>query len=206
MSVIDFELFSKMFKAIIPKMEGIPSLCSPEDVAVLVSLINGFSCNSIVEIGVNVGGTASVLLRECPNIIRYRGVDVLPGYKTPLEVQQREVPDVPGRLVMHDPRFQLILRSHGSLNLNAASAEVRGTADFVFIDGSHDYSTVSHDTELARAMTSCGGVIVWHDFDNPGVKAEGVDRLINHLNSTEGDHIVHPLGTSTVFEVRQAGE
>jgi hypothetical protein len=49
--------------------------------------------------------------------------------------------------------------------------------DFVFIDGAHDYESVSKDTENALRVIRPGGFIVWHDY---GVW-EGVTLCLDEL-------------------------
>jgi hypothetical protein len=50
--------------------------------------------------------------------------------------------------------------------------ELRGRRwDMVYIDASHDAESVKHDTELAADVVTPGGLIVWHDFEYPSVKA-----------------------------------
>jgi methyltransferase family protein len=46
-----------------------------------------------------------------------------------------------------------------------------GKVDFVFVDGKHDFETVSNDTAVAFRLIAPGGWIVWHDLsmDCPGV-------------------------------------
>jgi predicted O-methyltransferase YrrM len=54
----------------------------------------------------------------------------------------------------------------------------RGTMEFVFIDGGHDYQTVLSDSRNAFKMVAKGGIIVWDDYGDcwPGVK-RAVDEL-----------------------------
>ena len=44
------------------------------------------------------------------------------------------------------------------------------TSDAVFIDGDHSYKAVVHESKLAREVVRPGGIIVWHDFQNPAVE------------------------------------
>lgn len=55
-----------------------------------------------------------------------------------------------------------------------------GTIDFVFIDGSHSYQYVCHDTEEAlRLLRPKGGTIAWHDYANSNWP--GVTRALNEM-------------------------
>ena len=46
-----------------------------------------------------------------------------------------------------------------------------GQADFVFVDGAHDFDSARHDTAVAFRLVSDRGIIVWDDFTPawPGV-------------------------------------
>jgi predicted O-methyltransferase YrrM len=66
--------------------------------------------------------------------------------------------------VANDPRFELIIRRHGSLDLTAADLP---SCDVAFVDGDHSYKVVVHDSNLARRIVRPGGIIIWHDVVNP---------------------------------------
>jgi predicted O-methyltransferase YrrM len=125
----------------------------------------------MVEFGVNEGITANEVLLRFIDIERYVGIDVMPEYRADISPQQRpEIPDNPGWLATPDPRFELIVRRHGSLDLTAADLPM---CDVAFIDGDHSYKVVVHDSLLAKRIVRQGGVIIWHDADNvatPDVK------------------------------------
>ena len=141
---------------------------NPGELEVLVALAREVAPAAVVEIGVNQGRTALALLHNVPSIVRYCGVDVPPGTMLPLPVQAKEVPAQAGELAMHDPRFRLILRARGSLDLTPADDDLPLPADFVFIDGDHSRAAVEHDSRLARALCRPGGMIVWHDYHDLG--------------------------------------
>ena len=39
-----------------------------------------------------------------------------------------------------------------------------GTFDVVLIDGGHEWSEISADTENAMRMLKAGGLLIWHDY------------------------------------------
>jgi hypothetical protein len=45
-------------------------------------------------------------------------------------------------------------------------SNLRGTMDFVFIDGGHDFETVATDTENAFKLVRPRAAILWHDYQN----------------------------------------
>lgn len=55
---------------------------------------------------------------------------------------------------------------------------MRGQVDFVFVDASHEYRDVLHDSERALEMISEGGVIIWDDYQPA---TPGVVRALNEL-------------------------
>jgi predicted O-methyltransferase YrrM len=162
----------------------------------ILALARSFRCKHIAEIGVGTGANAASVLRSCPAVETYLGVDVPPGTVPSLEYQVVEVPAHAGHLVVGDPRFKLIVREGGS---SRVSVEELVPCDFVFIDGDHGVDAVRSDTALARRAIP-EGVICWHDYDN--FPAVGPTIVIDDLNVAEGDRICHLEGTTLCFEVR----
>jgi len=52
----------------------------------------------------------------------------------------------------------------------------RAQFDVVYIDGAYDYDSVSHDTIEAERLIKNGGVMIWHDANNP--KTPGVGEFL----------------------------
>jgi predicted O-methyltransferase YrrM len=154
---------------------------------VLVALLYWIKAKTVIEIGVQRGHCARVLLDHVPTIRWYLGIDVEPGYKTGLSVQQTEVPDVAGDLVLQERRFRLKKLRHGSFDLTELPS-----CDVVLIDGDHGASAVSHDSHLAFKCVRPGGLILWHDYWPPFAndvvvtleKFRGAGRDIQHIADT----------------------
>ena len=68
--------------------------------------------------------------------------------------------------------------------------------DLIFIDGSHAYSYVMHDSLMCRRMLAPGGIIVWHDYKGRR-EVPGTYRCLNELQA-DGWDMKHVLGTSFV--------
>lgn len=64
---------------------------------------------------------------------------------------------------------------------------ITGEFDFVFIDGAHDYESVTRDIEKTRGILAPGGLLAFHDYKN-GIDP-GVDRAVDEL-LLEGGQIV----------------
>jgi len=167
---------------------------NPGELEVLIALIGGVKPRAVLEIGVNEGRTAAAILEHMPGIDQYVGVDVEPGYVTPLAVQRNEVPEQPGHLAAHDPRFHLMLRPNGSRDLSAFHLI---EYDAVFIDGDHSRAGVEHDTKLARSVVRSPGIVIWHDYHSLGTVdvADVLDEM-----AAAGARIFHVSETWLAFE------
>jgi hypothetical protein len=155
-------------------LRGLPArFMAPGELEALIAIIRLLEVpRAMLEIGCHEGRTAALCLREIASLQRYVGVDVLPGYRPALAVQQGETSRSPGHHALHDARFHLLLRPRGSLDL--APSDI-GPVDVAFIDGDHGIDAVRHDTALARALArQGGGVIIWHDYGNAIADVSGV--------------------------------
>jgi predicted O-methyltransferase YrrM len=163
------------------------------ELEVIIALIRSVQHRIVVEIGLAAGRTAKAILRELPDVQRYIGVDTAPYYRTKLASQWSERPMSPGYLALDDSRFDRWLLPRGSLDLTADDFP---PVDAVFIDGDHSSEVVRHDTDLARAILEPGGIIIWHDVDNPGAE---VTRVLE-LEVRHGHDIRHIENTFLAFE------
>lgn len=163
----------------------------PADRAALVALAAGH--RRVLEIGINEGGTAQLLLRNCSTIDSYVGIDVPYGFATALNAQRREVPQIAGRLVYEDPRVKIILKPTQDID----PLEV-GPCDFAFIDADHSKAGVERDTFLARRCIR-RGTIVWHDYRNSGEEPTEVNHVLDRWVD-DGVPIIHINGTWLAYE------
>jgi hypothetical protein len=109
--------------------------------------------------------------------------------------QRNEVPKRPGYLAADDPRFELLVRRRGSLDL--ASCDLP-RCDVFFIDGDHGIDAVRHDSVLAGYCVRKGGLIIWHDYhDRDTVQVRQVLDRAYEL----GSPIKHVENTWLAFEV-----
>lgn len=168
---------------------------APGDRRVLLALSRCLRPRCVVEIGIQRGTTAALLLRESAWIEQYVGIDVPPD--TVLARQQRELPQHAGELAAADPRLSVLLIHGGSEELRASDPRLPRNVDMVYIDGDHSEAAVRADTDLARAVVRPGGVIAWHDYPSEA----GVRAVIDGLNRAEGDHIALVHGSWVCFEL-----
>jgi predicted O-methyltransferase YrrM len=162
------------------------------EMEILAALLRG--ARTMVEIGCRDGRTARVLLHNVMSLERYIGIDVPPTYQPVLLHQLNEMVIDPGHHAAGDPRFELIIRERGSLDLGPQDLP---PCDAVFIDGDHSESVVAHDSQLARAIVQPGGVIIWHDAFNGAVD---VMRVLEQL-ANEGWPIKSIAGTWLAFRL-----
>jgi len=159
MSEIDKSVFHMIFgkppTVTCTKMQTVP------DVESMLTLVGFFRPHSFLEIGINYGETAKMILDYASWMDRYVGIDVTEGYKTPLDAQRNEVPKIPGQMARGDSRLTLIVRPNGSVDVTPQEI---GKVDMVLVDGDHSYEGVKRDTLLAESVVRNGGVILWHDY------------------------------------------
>lgn len=164
------------------------------ELEVLVALVSSVKPRHVIEFGVNIGRTAKAILANVPGIEAYTGIDVTPDYVPSKPVQRHEVPALPGELVLDEPRFRLIVKPRGSLDLTPHDLE---PADAIFIDGDHGHAAVMHDTALAGAVIRTPGIIIWHDYHDLGT----VDvKTCLDAYYRAGHKIAHVAGTWLAFE------
>ena len=147
------------------------------DTVGLIALFDSVKPKVVIEIGCNTGRTAKNVLTALPMIEKYIAIDVPPDHKPTLLCQYSEVPANAGHHAAEDPRFFLLIREGGSQALGPQDLE---PCDAVFVDGDHSFAAVRHDANLARALVRPGGIIVFHDYHNPGVEVtQALDNLKN---------------------------
>ena len=160
---------------------------------IIAALLRQVEAKSMLEIGCRDGRTARVLLHNVSALVRYIGVDVPMCYVPALHHQRAEMVRDPGALVIDDPRFELVIRERGSLDLMPADLP---PIDAVFIDGDHGEQAVEWDSRIAYAIAQ--KLIIWHDYANVAVD---VQRVI-HRRCEEGWPIKTVEGTWLAYLTR----
>jgi len=160
----------------------------------LAALLRQVEAKSVLEIGCRDGRTARVLLHNVTALQRYVGVDVPMSYSPALDHQRSEMVAEPGVLAVADPRFDLVIREQGSLDLMPTEF---GPIDAVFIDGDHGERAVEWDSRLAYACAQ--KLIVWHDYCNAGVE---VMRVLDRLHDDEDWPVKVIEGTWLAYVIR----
>jgi predicted O-methyltransferase YrrM len=142
------------------------------ETAILIELVRSVTPKVMIEFGCNLGITARNILDNVPSIEKYIGIDVPFDHIPTLDCQRSEVPREAG-IYANDDRFKLLSRP---------SREIRPDqlewADAIFIDGDHSYDAVVHESRLAWDLIRPGGIIIWHDYNNPTVD---VTKVLNQF-------------------------
>jgi predicted O-methyltransferase YrrM len=198
MSIIDRSTFFDIFGS--GAFDGEPPIFMGADVEPLLAFSRTFRLKTVIEIGIQRGETAKVILENSPWIEKYIGIDLTPDSQTTLSLQQGEVPQMAGELVKDDPRVELILKPNGTRDLTAADLPI---ADLILIDGDHSKEGVLLDTLLARQTIRQGGIICWHDYGNSLVP--DVTAVIDELNLTEDIHICLIQNGFLCFQICRTG-
>lgn len=155
----------------------------PDEPEVILALVRSVLPKRVLEIGINDGRTASLLLENVSSIEQYVGVDVLPNYRPALRQQRREVVHEPGRLVgLHRSKLKLVVTPRGTFDAGGLLKSM-GPFDAIFVDGDHGAQAVLHDSELAKSLIAPGGVIVWHDYHSPQTD---VAKVLEHPGRRDG--------------------
>ena len=162
------------------------------ETAILVTLVRSVNPKVMIEIGVQEGRTAKIILDNVPSLDRYIGIDVPSGTEPTLGCQRSEVPRSAGVYAAPDPRFWLLVRERGSLAVGPQDLEL---ADVIFIDGDHSRAAVAHDSQLSRALVRPSGLVIWHDANNPAVEVTQVlEQLSNQgwpITAIEGSWLAY---------------
>ncbi len=92
---------------------------------------------------------------------------------------------------------QKIERRVGWTSESMFADDNEGTYDFIYLDATHTYEGVKHDTELLQPLLASDGLLVWHDYANWGYFSEK-NRVPEYLHEFAEDRPVAHLSGSTL--------
>jgi predicted O-methyltransferase YrrM len=159
------------------------------ETSILIALVGNVAPRVMIEFGCNMGITAKRVLDNVQSLERYIGIDVPEDHRPTLRCQDMETPDEPGLYAATDPRFWLMIAER---DIEVYDLE---PCDAVFIDGDHSEKAVTRDSRIARQLIRPGGMICWHDYDNPAVE---VTQALHRLRD-EGWEIKSVTGSWIAF-------
>jgi len=96
---------------------------------------------------------------------------------------------------------ELVFMEHFSTDKEFLDSVPKGTVDFVYLDGAHDYENVKKELEPFWEMMAPGGVLAGHDYQNHGqkpLKCNGCDNIPRAAKYTENGikHGKSPTGVA----------
>jgi len=143
------------------------------ETSILIDLVKSVSPKVMIEFGCNLGITANQILKNVDSLEKYIGIDVANDHSPTLDCQVSEIP-VEAGIFANDDRFFLLISPSAVLKITDLEE-----CDAVFIDGDHSEFVVAYESGLAKELVRPGGIVVWHDYDNPAVQVTKVlDRLV----------------------------
>lgn len=156
----------------------------PEEIRQLLEILSAQSCQRILEIGTERGGTLYLFSR----VISPQGVLVsidLPGKLFRGKYPRWKAP-LYRSFASATQRVYLLRRdSHDPETVEHVKNLLKGELlDFLFIDGDHSYQGVKRDFEMYSPLVRPGGLIAFHDIvPGPEEKVGGVPELWQEIKS-----------------------
>ncbi len=177
------------------------------EITVLSKLVKRYNPKRLFEIGTFDGRTTLNLAANASAEAEVYTLDLpknkLSETNLPLEVGEEKYIDkeTSGARFLATDCLQKITQLYGD-SATFDFSPFFNTVDFIFIDGSHSYEYVLHDSRLALKLLRSGqGVILWHDYSKTWWT--GLTTALNEMYSAgkEFKNIQHIEGTSLVYLV-----
>lgn len=192
----------------VARLESVEEFCSwPRQYYSVTEMLTQVSnARTVVEVGVAYGYHAHHLLSTNPHI-RYTGVD---PYRADYDLNDSFTSDVAhifdtdsqeAMNRLHTAVLERLTSEFGDrlrlirkLSIEAAGDFVDGSVDLIFIDGDHQYGSVTQDLNTWYPKMRAGGLMIGDDYAWPGVqqavKEFSVHRGIPAVSvaSTESGH------------------
>jgi predicted O-methyltransferase YrrM len=144
----------------------------PEEARRLWALVRTLEPKSVLEIGLDTGGTFFLWTRAAAPDALLIAIDTRPAGKlgrwSPFQLSRRS-------FARGNQRIRLLLGrdSHSEETVGTVrSILANGRLDFLFIDGDHSYAGVRADFELYAPLVRPGGIVALHDIW-PASRSEG---------------------------------
>jgi len=132
---------------------------------VLAAIAHHVAPGVVFEFGTFSGSTTRLLSDSAPSAIVHT-LDLPPE-----ELPEPWLVDAIGREFRDLPHYRDRIRMHRQNSRAFDGTPFHRGIDLIFVDGSHEYEDVLHDSRMALDMRREGGVIVWDDYQAiiPGV-------------------------------------
>ena len=177
------------------------------EIAVINWLIKSYHPVNLFEIGTFDGRTALNMAINCPAASKVYTLDLsreqmqftrLPLAGGDLEFINKDISGVKYLKTKYKDKITQLYGDSAELNFFPYQDKM----DFVFVDGSHSYEYVLHDSETALKLLRHGkGIVLWHDYG----KWQDVTRALEELsrNGPKFASLKHIDGTSLVCLVNR---
>lgn len=149
----------------------------------LADMINNNNYRVGAEVGTATGNTASYLIEHCPGL---RQLIVVDDWRPVIGGGQWESNNMKQVFMSKIGHHQKIKVLEG-LSWEMASLVSDNSLDFVFIDASHDYESVSKDLKAWMPKVRPNGMVSGHDLHFAGVK-QALTELLPDYNETGIDN------------------
>lgn len=188
--------------------------------SILITLLKLLSPSEIFEFGTYLGATSVLLAENSPANTLITTVDLAGDSVTPSAIQAthegnhhlvddvandnylRQMQAKSGALCINrakpDIRRKITQLYLDSRTLDPASSNIAGRFDYIFIDGGHDFDTISIDTANALKISKKDSVIIWHDYRS---KIHGdVTTFVDQFS--RDNPVIHVENTMLAFTLR----
>ena len=135
------------------KLEELPCLQNYYEVMMLCEHLNILKPSTILEVGVEHGGTLNLWAEFTTDDALCIGIDEKPESK-----------DI--KLANKEQKFEIVCGNSNVLETKDQVLKILGDRklDFLFIDADHSYEGIKSDFELYSPLVRSGGVIAFHDI------------------------------------------
>ena len=130
---------------------------------------NFFCCKgeTFVEIGVQTGHFADIIIKQWPSLKQYYGIDVWKhqeNYKDGANVEENQqikyYENALDYLKKYGTKIHLI-RNYSNLAVTLFKDK---SIDFIYVDARHDFCGVYEDLSLYYPKLKCNGIMAGHDY------------------------------------------
>lgn len=179
-----YELLTKNPEVRLVETAGVNGNVSLMELVILGALVRLKDARAMFEIGTFDGRTTLNLAVNAPGDARIYTLDLPPDNaaetQLPIDPDDRRYIDKPatGARFLQAPESARITQLYGD-SATFEYSPYNGRMDLVFVDGSHSYEYVLHDSRCAlELLRDRGGTILWHDYGT----WLGVTRALNELH------------------------
>jgi predicted O-methyltransferase YrrM len=145
---------------------------------VLAAIVSALRPRRVFEFGTYTGATTALIARACPDDSIVHTLD-LPAE----ELRGSAVSDAQiGARFAGQAEFKGRIQQHRINSRTLDAGPFENQFDLVYIDASHEYGDVLHDSRLGLRMLAPKGVMIWDDYQVSALPvAEAVDVLAKEI-------------------------